>query len=208
MSKVIRIISLTCFFLIGAAGYCHGEGAVVSDYERTNEDLMITEALRPDGKKTLRAVFHVKADPDLVYRTLRDVEFFPEFMPNSDRVEILERGERFQIVKFSGSRGFFRADIVMKRMLSDEERRIEWCLVQGPPREVSGYWQVGGETRDGRVMVAYSNYMDAGRLIPDFVARSLLKDDIRAMVVSIRKRVEGEATRPADEFREGGKGEK
>lgn len=202
MRKFSRFFCVLCLVLGGLAGPCYGEGSL-AHFEETYGEVVLGEELRPDGKKALRAVFHVKADPDLVYRTLRDVERFPEFMPDSKRVKILEKGERHQIVAFSGSRGPLRADIVMKRVVDDRERRIEWSLVKGPPRELSGYWQVAGETRDGGVFVAYSNYMNAGQLIPDFLARSLLRSDIRAMVVNIRKRVESGGTWQSDAYRDG-----
>lgn len=187
---VVRILILTCLIQVGLVGSCCGEDAF-SFCEEREEKILITDELRPDGEKAVRAVFRVKADPDLVYQTLRDVERFPEFMPNSERVEILEQRDGFQIVKFSGSRGVFKADIVMERLLDNARRRIDWHLVEGPPRALSGYWQVERENEKKGALITYYNYLDAGRLIPDFLVRIFLRDDIRAMAATIRKRVEG-----------------
>lgn len=163
---------------------------------------VITVEKREDGKKIVRSVFFLKADPDLVYRTLRDVEKFTEFMPGAAAVEVLERDTNYQVVKFSGSRGLLSGDIVMKREIDDINRRIDWILVDGPPREVCGYWYVEKDPENESVsIVHYSNYVDAGALIPDFLVRKYLSEDIKRMVPNIIRRVESGGTWVSDDYR-------
>ena len=69
-----------------------------------------------------------------------------------------------------------------------------------PPKVVSGYCQVESENKENGIVIIYSNYLDAGRLIPDFLVRSLLRDDVRVLVVNIRKRVEGDGTWQSNEY--------
>ena len=109
--------------------------------EATIGDLIIRNEKSEDGKKFVTTVFNLEADPELIYITLRDVEKFPEFVPGSAQVKILESGNNYQVVKHSGSRGLLSADIVMRRII-DNNKRLEWKLVDGPPWEVSGYWHV------------------------------------------------------------------
>ena len=170
--------------------------------KKSDINLVIKNEKREDGKKAVTAVFVLKADPELVYATLRDVEKFPEFMPGSADVEILEKGDSYQIVKFSGSRGLFSADIVMKRIIDDKNKRIEWCLVDGPPREVSGYWYVEKDKKNGSVLVHYSNHVNAGMLIPGFMVRKILFEDIQKMVPNILKRVKSGGTWMSEEYLE------
>ena len=162
--------------------------------------LIITNEKRADGKKAVTAVFSVNADPELVYHTLRDVERFPEFMPGSAAVKMLEKKAGYQVVKFSGSRGLLSADIVMKRIIDDKNRKIEWSIVDGPPKEVSGYWSVG--SNDNGSIVHYSNYVDAGLLIPGFLVRKYLIEDIQRMVPNIIRRIESGGTWLSGEYLE------
>ena len=163
--------------------------------------LVITNEKRDDGKKVVKSVFFIKADPEKVYRTLRDVENFTEFMPGAAEVEILEKGHDYQVVKFSGSRGLLSADIVMKRIIDDKNRRIDWVLVDGPPQEVSGCWCVEEDSKSkSAAVVRYSNYVDAGTLIPEFLVRKYLSKDIKRMVPNIIKRVESDGTWVSDDY--------
>ncbi len=79
----------------------------------------------------LRASFLVQGDADLVDETLRNAEKFPEFMPNTDEVQVLERAEDHQIVSFKGSSGLFKSEVVLRRVADDRSRRISWSLVRG-----------------------------------------------------------------------------
>lgn len=163
--------------------------------------LVITNEKREDGKKIVSTAFVLKADPEQVYNVLRDVEKFTEFMPGAADVEILEKGKDFQVVKFSGSRGLLSGDITMKRKIDDDNRRIEWNLVDGPPREVCGYWHVERDReKESLTVVHYSNYVDAGALIPGILVRKYLHDDIKRMVPNIIKRVESGGTWLSDDY--------
>ena len=159
--------------------------------EADDGNLIITNEKKDDGKKAVTSLFVLNADPEKVYQTLRNVEAFTEFMPGAAKVEVLESGEGYQIVKFIGSRGLLSGDIVMKRIMDNRNRRIEWNLVDGPLREVSGYWFIEPDhvSKQGSV-VHYSNYVDAGVLIPAFIVRKILREDIQKMVPNIIKRVE------------------
>lgn len=169
--------------------------------EAADSSLIITNEKREDGKKAVKAVFILKVDPEQVYRTLLDVERFTEFMPGSAEVEILENDPGYQVVKFSGRRGLLSGDVIMKRNIDDKNRRIEWNLVDGPPREVSGYWYVEkASKRENETVVYYLNYIDAGTLIPGFLVRKYIYSDIKKMVPNIIKRVESDGTWISDEY--------
>jgi ribosome-associated toxin RatA of RatAB toxin-antitoxin module len=162
---------------------------------KSDINLIIKNEKRKDGKKAISAVFILKADPELVYSTLRDVEKFSEFMPGSADVEILEKGTNYQEVRFSGSRGIFSADIVVRRIIDDSNKRIDWNIVTGQLREMCGYWYVERDNqRESLTIVHYNNFVDAGTLIPDFLVRKYLREDIKRMVPNIIKRVESGGT--------------
>jgi hypothetical protein len=102
--------------------------AGMSSAQEKGEGLDIKHEEREDGKKCVKATFILDGDPELIYNTLLQVEKFPEFMPGSAKVEILECGDNYQVVKFSGQRGMFSADIVMKRVIARKKKnRMEPC---------------------------------------------------------------------------------
>ena len=190
------IIYFSLILLSGTCIHCSANGTGIGD-------LIITNEKSEDGKKFITTVFNIEADTELVYITLRNVEKFPEFMPGSAEVKILENGSNYQVVKFSGSRGFLSADIVMRRTIDDNNKRIEWKLVEGPLSEVCGYWRVERDNKKKSVaIVHYSNYVDAGALIPGFLVRKYLYEDIKKMVPNIKKRVESGGTWMSDEYLE------
>jgi ribosome-associated toxin RatA of RatAB toxin-antitoxin module len=175
---------------------------IVSSAQETDETLVIKNEKQKDGKKCIKATFSLNADPDLVYNTLCNVEKFPEFMPGSSKVKILEKGENYQVVKFSGKKGILSADIIMKRIIDKKNRKINWNLVDGPMRNVSGYWLVEKDKKnDSLTVVHYSNHVDAGILLPGFMVRKHLHEDIKRMVPNIRKRVESRGTWISEEYR-------
>ena len=178
-----------------------GSFATYATDKSSDTNLVITSEKRDDGKKFITAVFNLNADSDLVYNTLREVKKFPEFMPGSADVELIENDKNIQIVKFSGSRGFLSGDILMKRIFNEKNKIIEWSLVEGPLREVCGSWRVEKDNKKETITVVYySTYVDAGLLIPGFLVRKYLNEDIQRMVPNIKKRVESGGLWMSDEY--------
>jgi len=160
-----------------------------SDTTPLAEGVRITEEKMPEGRVAIQAVFRIDAPPDQVYKTLRDVSRFPEFMPGTREVRILESGEGYQVASFLGDGGLLESNVVMKRILADTERRISWTLVEGRAREMKGFWLVREAEEKGGTLVTYRNYVDAGALIPGAIVREYLKKGVPPMVAALRKRV-------------------
>ena len=185
------------FFLI----FLSGLSIPCSADEAQDCGLIIKVEKGDNGKKLIKSVFSIKADPEHVYQTLKNVKMFSEFMPGAADVEILEKGSNYQVVKFSGSRGLFSADIVMRRTINDSDKRIDWRLIDGPPKEICGFWHVERDKqRESMAIVQYTNYVDAGALIPEFLVRKYLREDIKRMVPNIIKRVESLGTWLSDDY--------
>ncbi len=191
-----KLISVAVFIILSCLSVTCTAG------DRSDKNLVITYEKNEDGKKYIKAVFKLDADPEKVYRTLRDVEMFPEFMPGSAAVEIIEKKEKHQVVKFSGSRGLLSADITMKRFIDDENKKIGWTILDGPPKEVNGYWLVKENSKKGepKSVVYYTNYVDAGVLVPGFLVRKYMREDVERMVPNIIKRVKSDGTWLSEDF--------
>jgi ribosome-associated toxin RatA of RatAB toxin-antitoxin module len=185
--KALRWLGVLCFTLMSVAphqGLCSR-----SDTASRAEGVKVTEEKIPGGRIAIQAVFRIDAPPDQVYKTLRDASRFPEFMPGTKEVRILESGDGYQVASFLGGSGLFESTVVMKRTLADTERRVSWTLVKGRVREMTGFWLVQEAEEQAVSLVTYRNYVNAGALIPDGIVREYLKRDIPPMVAALRKRV-------------------
>jgi len=143
----------------------------------------------PDSGTELRATFLVQGDPDEVYRTLRDAERFPEFMPGTSEVRVLEKHPDCQIVSFKGARGIFEAEVVLRRVSDDTRRRISWSLVRGSLKSSDGFWLVEPYSRCGAALVSYANTVEARPLVPARLIHSFLRGSIEDTAECLRRRV-------------------
>jgi len=152
--------------------------------------VIISNEKTVNGKTAVKATFRMEAKPEIVYVTLRDTSSFPEFMPNAKKVQVLESGAGYQIIRFLGSSSFWKSDVIIKQIFDDTDRHISWTLIKGnKARAVDGFWRVETERNSQGSFVTYLNYVDAGALIPDFIVRHFLRNDISQMVANLRKRV-------------------
>jgi ribosome-associated toxin RatA of RatAB toxin-antitoxin module len=126
---------------------------------------------------------------DDVYHTLRDAERFPEFMPGTDEVRILEDNGKCKTVLFKGSRGFLSAEVVLRRISDDPLRRISWSLVRGSLKSSDGFWSVEQDTRCEAALVTYSNTVDAKLLVPTRIVHAFLRKSVEETAECLRLRV-------------------
>ena len=123
---------------------CHAEDTPAAP--GCDETVHFSRVAQADAHTALRASFLVRGDADAVYETLRDAEKFPEFMPNTDEVTVLEQAEDHQIVSFKGSSGLFKSEVVLRRVADDRSRRISWSLIRGSLKSSDGFWSVEHDT--------------------------------------------------------------
>jgi ribosome-associated toxin RatA of RatAB toxin-antitoxin module len=158
------------------------------------------QVAQADAHTALRASFLVRGDVDDVYTTLRDAEKFPEFMPNTDEVQVLERAQDHQIVSFKGSSGLFKSEIVLRRVADDRSRRISWNLVRGSLKSSDGFWAIEHDPMCGASRVTYSNTVDAKLPVPARFVHSFLRKSIEDTAVSLRRRVASGGTWQSEEY--------
>ena len=166
-----------------------------------DEAVHFSRVAQADAHTALRASFLVRGDADEVYTALRDAEKFPEFMPNTDEVKVLEHAEDHQIVSFKGSSGPFKSEVVLRRVADDHSRRIAWSLVRGSLKSSDGFWSVEHDTMCGVSRVNYSNTVDAKLPLPGRLVRSFLRTSIEDTAMNLRKRVASNGTWQSEEYR-------
>ena len=185
----------TCFLclltLLTYLSPSYGEvAAPSSQLPPLEEQMAIIDQTTPDGRAEVRAVFRLEAAPDTVYETLRDPSHFPEFMPNSRDVEILESGKDYQVVQIWGTNNLLGRSVTTKRVYHDHQLRISWSLVEGHLKSVKGYWHVKAAPDKKGSIVTYWNSVEAGTLVPDAVTRIFLRRHIEKAAENIQRRID------------------
>lgn len=153
------------------------------------ETVQFSRAVETDSRMALQATFLVNGNADDVYRALRDAEKFPEFMPGTEEVEVLEKTDVFQIVLFKGSSGPFSAEVVLRRVADDCRRRITWSLVRGSLKSSDGFWAVENDNECGASRVTYSNAVESKLPVPARLIHSFLRGSIEDTAVNLRRRI-------------------
>jgi ribosome-associated toxin RatA of RatAB toxin-antitoxin module len=196
-----------------AGVFCLGLIALLpfSSYGTPEEDekprtaIQVTEERMEGGRVAVRAAFRIEARPKTVFATLRDVVDFPEFMPDTIEVQILESGPGYHIARILSENGLLLTRVVMKRMFSEVEYRISWHQLEGQAKEVEGFWTVKEDKERAGSIVTFHSYVDAGPLVPKAIVREHIKKSISPMVASIEKRIESGGTWKCKSFIEGRK---
>ncbi len=183
------VINLFCMSLIDSGALlCHATPDTAAP-PACDDGVYFSRRVEPDARTALRATFLVEGNVDDVYRTLRDAERFPEFMPGTHEVIVLEDNADFQIVSFKGGRGLFATEVVLQRTSDDHLRRISWSLVRGSLKSSDGFWNVEPDTVCGASRVTYSNIVDAKLPLPTRVIHSFLRSSIEETAECLRLRV-------------------
>ncbi|MCX8052958.1 MAG: SRPBCC family protein [Armatimonadetes bacterium] len=134
---------------------------------------------------------------DEVYRLAKNVESFPEFMPDVKSINVIERSEdgRRTVVEWVGIVKEFRTTIkwIEEDIWDDEARTCTFRLVKGDYSRYSGKWKftdLGEHTRfDSEIDFEYDVPL-IGPLIKGIIAKKM-KDNVDNMLEAIKKKVEG-----------------
>lgn len=187
----VRTWLLCLLILLTHLSPSFGEAAASSSHAPPQEESMtIIDQTTPDGRAEVRAVFRLKAAPNTVYETLRDPSQFPEFMPNSRDVQILESGEDYQVVQIWGTNNLMGRSVTAKRVYHDVELRISWSLVESRLKSGNGYWHVKATPDKKGSIVTYWNSVEAGALVPDTITRIFLRRHIEKAAENIQRRID------------------
>lgn len=200
---IIPKLGIVCLCLHALAlgpSFCYGENACSSSPE-CSDAVHFSRTVGTDSRTALRAAFLVRGKADDVYQALRDAEKFPEFMPGTDEVQILENAEDHQIVSFKGSSGLFKAEVVLRRVADDRQRLITWSLVRGSLKSSDGFWAVETDSLCGASLVTYSNTIASKMPVPTRLVHSFLRGSIENTAVNLRRRIASGGVWQSEEYR-------
>ena len=132
-----------------------------------------------------------------VYALAKDIESFPEFMPDLKSVKVVERSEDGgRIVSdWVGIVKEFKTLVkwTEQDIWDDATHTCTFSLVKGDYSKYSGVWKftdLGGRTRfESEIEVEYDVPL-IGALIKGLIARKM-KDNVDNMLAAIKQKVEG-----------------
>jgi ribosome-associated toxin RatA of RatAB toxin-antitoxin module len=145
------------------------------------------------GKKLFEVCrIQVKAKPDRVWQILTDYQNSPNVFPTMKKCEILQDKGNVklmrQVIHPVGYPGTF--DYVVE-VSGVAPKTLEWHRVSGAFKEVDSYWKLEPAEGGHYTNVTYSSYINGGFLIPSFMIRGQMKDDLSSVLTALKNSAEG-----------------
>jgi ribosome-associated toxin RatA of RatAB toxin-antitoxin module len=142
----------------------------------------------------VESVVHVGAPPDRVYAVAKDVERFPEFLPDVESVTVLERDGSRVVSAWVGLVREFNRTIKWTEAddWDDAARRCEFRATEGDWDRYQGEWTFDAEDGGTRVRLALDFEMNVpliGPLIRRVLAK-LVRNNCDRMLEALKARVE------------------
>ena len=145
---------------------------------------------------TVESSVFINAPVEKVFALAKDIEAFPQFMPDLKKVTILERSPDGNniVSEFVGYIKDFRITIkwVEKDCWDEQAKTCSFSLVRGDFKSYSGTWKFepeGGGTKYTSVIDFEYNIPLIGPIIKSLVAK-LMKQNVDNMLNAIRQKAE------------------
>lgn len=145
----------------------------------------------------VQSSIHIEGPVEQVYALAKDIESFPEFMPDLESVRVIERsadGSR-TVSEWVGIVKEFKTKVkwTEEDIWDDRSHVCSFSLMKGDYSKYSGTWRftdLSGTTRfDSEIEVEYDVPL-IGALIRGLIARKM-KENVDNMLVAIKNKVEG-----------------
>ena len=138
----------------------------------------------------------IDGEIERVYALAKDVESFPEYMPDVKSIAVLERSDSGSraVVEWVGIVKEFKTTIkwVEEDTWDDSAKRCDFKMVRGDYTSYSGWWEfapVDGGTRFTSVVDFEYDVPLIGALIKGLIARKM-KENVDNILAAIKQKVE------------------
>ena len=138
----------------------------------------------------------IAADVETVYHTAKDVERFPEFMPDVKSLRVLERGEdgRRTVVEWVGLIPEFKLSVkwVEEDHWDDAAHTCDFELVSGDFKSYSGRWEFAstpGGTRFASLVDYEYDIPLIGPLIKALILKKM-RENVDRLQAALKERIE------------------
>ncbi len=144
---------------------------------------------------TVEATTIIRAPLDDVYRVAKDVEKFPQFMPDVQSIRVRERRNGTVVVEWVGMIQGRKIRWVEEERWDDTAHRSEFRLVEGDFTKFEGIWSfdaVPGGTRSALTLEYEMDLPLAGTLLSNLL-RVLVRKNLESMLAALKGQLEGAA---------------
>ena len=130
-----------------------------------------------------------------VYRVAKDVEKFPEFMPDVQSIRVLDRGDSRVTVEWIGVMQGRKIRWVEEEAWDDAAHRSAFHLVEGDFSKFEGSWSFETVPEGTQTMLVLDYEMElplAGALLSNLL-KVLVRKNLESMLASLKGQLEGAA---------------
>lgn len=140
---------------------------------------------------SVRARLFVRAPVAVARSVLWAHERYPEFMPHSQTVRVLERRGDVHLVEMKGGQGPVSVAYTMERRL--EPGRIVWKTLSGDVKRNDGAWSF--QEVEGGTLLTYEVHVVPDAPVPGKVVAFLQQQALPGMLEAVRTRIEQKAAK-------------
>jgi hypothetical protein len=157
------------------------------------QTLDMKEVKNEDGIKGLTVNFFVKGNPEDVWKWISGIEHLGELFPAVKKVAKVKEIDANTILwNYTLKTSLGTKVFSVKRAIDEKNFSIKWKRTEGDMNYYGGSWKlIASDKYPGWVDCTYSNFIDAGSLIPYFLVISHSKENAQDMVPTLRKMVAG-----------------
>lgn len=140
----------------------------------------------------IRAGVTIDAGPRAVWEVMVDCPRAPEFVPGLRSCRVLESAGRTALVEHRAKPFALLPEMTyVFRERRDPFRTLHFERVSGSLKEMAGRWDLV-RRGPGRTLVWYSVSLDPGFLVPDWLVRRSLRNELPELLAALARRVEEE----------------
>ena len=139
----------------------------------------------------------VKADKKTVYELAKHMEQFPQFMPDVESVEVLQRAEKSTVTEWAANIDGAPINWRERDEFDDEAPRIRYKLIEGDLDKFEGEWTFG-EVPEGicvRLTVEYDLGISEFEELIGPILREKVLGNAQKMLEAIKEKVESSRIR-------------
>lgn len=184
-------------FALGGAPSTRAAGPPPPRFESLSpEDRQRLEAGEPvviaagDGEGWIRAAVAVEAAPESVWAVMVDCPRAPEFVPGLKSCRVLEtEGDEALIEHRARPFALLPEMTYVFRERREPLRAVHFERVSGSLKAMAGRWDL--QPREpGGTLVWYTVSLDPGFLVPDWLVRRSLRNQLPELLAALERRVE------------------
>lgn len=205
IKKIVIVVSSICILTC----ICHADIAKIQlkpEEKKLIEqgEVIVYEIPTPQKNgRTFKAIGLINGEVDHVYKVLQDFESYPEFMPNLEKIEVLEHKSHSAILNYTLDLPLNKVKKYRLYTEFNQERNkavITWKLIQWPGLKESekivdttGFWNFFEYPhKNGHILAVYQVYTDPGPIPTGlgWIVDILTENSVPDIVLNTRKQVQ------------------